>query len=288
MMNGYYRVNRIGNGRWRIYDPLGVHMDLFEGSEKALLLDTGYGMSDLYETVRQLTSKPLYVVNSHGHVDHACGNSQFEEEIYIHPLDIPVCLDHHGSYRKKLAVSYAENAVDFFTGEPVGIITDQFDRDEYLHRSAGNLKEVREGHVFDLGGMHLRVIELPGHTPGSIGLLYEEEKILYAGDAMNSDFWLFMKEACPLSVYRKTLKKAWELDFDTMIISHYPAPLMKKVLLDYMDTADNVRYENGLPFSAPLVPEANARTIIRNGYTAQDHDKEGFASIVISEDKIDC
>lgn len=282
-MEKYYRVTQIGNGRYRIYDPLGVFTDLFVGSEKALLWDTAYGFQDLRSVVRELTDLPLYIVNSHGHVDHACGNYQFDEPIYIHPADIPIAHDHHGSYRKKLAIAYAKTATDFFTGEPVHAVDANFDEEAYLAKPVGNLQEIREGAVFDLGGMHLEVIEVPGHTPGSIGLMYKEERIFYAADAMNDNLWLFLKEACPLSVYKKTLQKAWNLDFDTLVISHFPNPLDKSVLLDYMDTAENLDFDKGLPFSAPLTPDADAKLCIRKGYSQEDSGKPGWASIVISE-----
>lgn len=285
-METYYRVTQIGNGRYRIYDPLGVHTDLFVGRERALLWDTAYGFQDLRSVVKGLTDFPLYIVNSHGHIDHACGNYQFEEPIYIHPADNTVIRDHHGEYRKKLAVNMARNARDYFTGEPVCAIGPDFDEQEYLSRPVGDLREIREGFVFDLGGMHLEVIEIPGHTPGSIGLLYKEEKIFYSADAMNNDFWLFMKEACTLSTYKETLKKAWNLEFDTMVISHFPTPLDKTVLLDYMETAEQLDYSKAYPFSAPLTPEANARRYVRDGYTPEDMGKPGYAGIVISEEKI--
>lgn len=285
-MKEYYKVTQIGPGRFRVYDPLGVFTDLFVGKDKALLWDTAYGFQDLRSVVRELTSLPLYIVNSHGHIDHACGNYQFEEPIFIHPADLPVIRDHHSAARKNIAIRYAEATVDFFTGEPVNAMDQDFDTEAYLARGVGDLREIREGEVLDLGGMTLEVIEVPGHTPGSIGLMYREEKIFYAADAMNDNLWLFLKEACPLSVYRKTLDKAWGLDFDTLVVSHFPSPLPKAVLKDYMDTADHLDYSKGYPFSAPLAPGADAKTCIRPGYTPEDMGKPGFASIVISEDKI--
>lgn len=71
-------IIRIGNS--------GAFMDMIVGEHHALLFDTGYGFGDLKSLVRAVTDKPLYVVNSHGHVDHACGNAQFGSA-YIHPLD---------------------------------------------------------------------------------------------------------------------------------------------------------------------------------------------------------
>ena len=35
---------------------------------------------------------------------------------------------------------------------------------------------------------HLEVIHLPGHTPGSIGILYSKEKLLCTGDMLFESF----------------------------------------------------------------------------------------------------
>ena len=77
-MGDYYQVQRLTDRRIRIYDPLGVFIDLFIGKEKALLWDTGYGIVPVREVMEELTSQPLIVVNSHGHIDHAAGNYQFD------------------------------------------------------------------------------------------------------------------------------------------------------------------------------------------------------------------
>lgn len=55
------------------------YMYLLEGTEKALLLDTGYGAGNLRSFVESLTDKPILVANTHFHPDHAAGNGEFEE-----------------------------------------------------------------------------------------------------------------------------------------------------------------------------------------------------------------
>ena len=53
-------------------DEFGVDiMYLAEGKERAMLVDTGAGLGRLKETVKALTDKPVFVVNTHGHIDHA-------------------------------------------------------------------------------------------------------------------------------------------------------------------------------------------------------------------------
>ena len=45
-----------------------------------MLIDTGYGYGNLKQVVKSITDKPLYIVNTHGHVDHTSGNAQFERK----------------------------------------------------------------------------------------------------------------------------------------------------------------------------------------------------------------
>ena len=76
--HGIYTVTQVFPGIWRIENSH-VFMDLIVGTHHALLWDTGYGYADLNEVIRRITPLPLYVVNSHGHLDHACGNWQFPQ-----------------------------------------------------------------------------------------------------------------------------------------------------------------------------------------------------------------
>ena len=58
---------------WRTWciDEFGMDaLFLLEGSEKALLIDTGTGLFDIPALVAELTDKPLIVALTHGHVDH--------------------------------------------------------------------------------------------------------------------------------------------------------------------------------------------------------------------------
>ena len=60
---------------------------LIIGKNKALVLDTGYGISSLKEEIKKITSLPLIVIDSHGHMDHTGGNYEFDE-FYIHSADL--------------------------------------------------------------------------------------------------------------------------------------------------------------------------------------------------------
>ena len=283
-MSSYYQVEALSDHCRRIYSPLGVYMDLIIGQEKALLWDSGYGLADLKDVVRRMTKLPLVIVNSHGHLDHVCGNYQFDEPVYIHEKDIALCREHCAHLRRALILDYASHCPSGAAER--NYLADNFDKETYLARGTGKLIPVKENHQFDLGGIHLRVIELPGHTRGSIGLLYEEENTLYVGDALNDSMWLFLPEAMKLEDYRLTLRKTMNLNVSRMVFSHRPGYVMPEVLSSYLALTDTLDYERGVPFSAPLVPGATAKLCCRNGYTPDDIGRPGFASIVINKDHL--
>lgn len=269
-LENIYTVRELESGFFRIGNS-GVYMDLIVGSHHALLFDTGYGFGDLKSVVRSITDKPLYVLNSHGHVDHACGNAQFGGA-YIHPADRQLCHAHNGPAMRMSELDTAQVPLDF-------------DLDAYLRLGPGELKPVGEGNIFDLGGVRLEVLELPGHTAGSIGLWCREKRLLYVGDAMNCFVWLFLPEAQPLSVYIRTLHKAAQLPFTHMVQSHEPDPVPKRKLWDYLDLAEHLVFEEGTPVSAPGY-NGEIRICTRLGLHHDDRDHPGFAAIMVSREKL--
>lgn len=282
----YYEVNELLPEVFRIGSPEGVFMDLFVGEKKALLFDTGYGYGNLRDAVRGITEKPLYIVNSHGHLDHTCGNFQFEEDIYIHEKDIPLCMAHNAREKRSEAVETAKHMVDYLTKQEYSILPSDFSEEAYCSAGCGRLCPVREGDVFELGGITLEVIELPGHTTGSIALLYREKKILYVGDAINGFLWLFMPEATMLSEYIVTIGKVEKIDFSQMIQSHTKMPVSKKNVEYYREAAETLDYENGEDFQTSLEPNAKARVCARAGKRMVNFMDPDFAAVVISREHI--
>ncbi|MED4225281.1 MBL fold metallo-hydrolase [Neobacillus cucumis] len=131
------------------------------------------------------------MVNSHGHVDHVSANGQFKEPVYLHEKDFGLCKQHTSSEFRKGSIENAKAYMDYATGQIRNILPNDFDEEANLELGTGNIVPVKEGDVFNLGGITLKIVEVPGHTTGSIDLIYEEENWLYAGDAMGSFLWLF-------------------------------------------------------------------------------------------------
>jgi glyoxylase-like metal-dependent hydrolase (beta-lactamase superfamily II) len=51
---------------------------------------------------------------------------------------------------------------------------------------------VKEGDTIDLGQRKLEIIDLPGHTPGSIGVLDVDARVLISGDPIQRHGKIFM------------------------------------------------------------------------------------------------
>lgn len=71
-----------------------VYMYFLVGQEKALLIDTGYGFTDVPAAIRAITDLPLMVVNTHGHIDHMHGNHLYPE-VYLSIKDEDVFVLHN-------------------------------------------------------------------------------------------------------------------------------------------------------------------------------------------------
>jgi glyoxylase-like metal-dependent hydrolase (beta-lactamase superfamily II) len=189
----WFQATKVAEGVFRIDDHGADNLYLVEGSERALLIDTGLGVADVMAFVRTLTSRPVDVVITHGHPDHAGGIHQFET-VHGHPNDFELARFASGrDQRAGMAANMLTTSV----------------RESSFYRGPERetrLVPVGSGLVFDLGGRRLEVIEVPGHTRGGLVLLDAARKLLFTGDNYNTQEWMFLKESTTLEAYLRTLE----------------------------------------------------------------------------------
>lgn len=175
-MSGY-DITPIFKDAWLIYErEEQVCMYLICGSERAALIDAGMGTGDLFAVAASLTDLPVLPLITHGHPDHYLGAMSCPF-IYLDERDHP------------LMQYYVElDALEEGVSAP----------------PMPKLKALPES--FDLGGRTLRVVDLHGHTAGSVGYLLEEEKILFSGDGLIYNVWMQLEESTTLREYRTTLE----------------------------------------------------------------------------------
>lgn len=76
-----FKTEKLTSRVTRIQAPGEELMYLVEGEERAALLDTGTGVGHLKPCVDKLTDKPVSVLITHGHVDHAMGRRSLKQFI---------------------------------------------------------------------------------------------------------------------------------------------------------------------------------------------------------------
>jgi len=133
-----------GNG-FQVYNE---SVYLLEGDDRALLIDAGAWMPHLAETVAKLTDKPVTVVLTHGHGDHAGGIIGFPE-VGIQMADLSLIGEGAREYGVKI-------------------------------------NPISDGDIIDLGGRQIEVLATPGHTSGSVTFFDKESGYGFSGDAFGS------------------------------------------------------------------------------------------------------
>ncbi len=205
---------------------------LLEGTERALLLDTGIGIGDLKGLAESLTDKPIDVVMTHGHGDHTGGAGWFDS-FYLNEKDwdvyaFPETLDRRLDYAQKIRTREHKN----YNYQPKEDIREWPKLPER--------KKLLDGQVFDLGGRRVTAWECPGHTPGEMVFIDDQTRILFAGDACNNNlgFLTAPGEKGFVSIERAcaALKRIWNMrdQYDMIFNSHHDFRGIGAPLADYV------------------------------------------------------
>ena len=273
-MSAYYQVITVHPNVYRLMSPDGSATELIVGTQRAAVIDTGYGLGDLKGAIRAITQLPLVLFNTHGHCDHIGGNSLFEEPIHMGEEDIPTCEYTNGRNFRQIMIDRMKNK-----------LPDGFDPDAYLSRGYGNLVACHEGEAFDLGGMTLKVYKASGHSVGSLAFYLEPFDALYTGDNIGGTVLLFGYGAADRKTYIASMDKLLQLPFQNIYGSHKLEPMSREDMLRCRRVAVEAVYETGTPFPNPIRDGEDARTCCLPGMTQADENNPEFAAIVLSADK---
>ena len=205
-----YTVTDLGNGIFNITaPPMRFQQYLVLGANKALLIDSGFGVDSLKQVVDGLTDLPVVLVNTHGHPDHGGGNAEFGSP-WLHPAD-------NDLYAYKCAYETRLEEANHWGVEDV---------EQRLQPTPPPPIPMEDGHVFDLGGRTLQVIHTPGHSRGSVCIFDELTGALFAGDNLNAMATALTEDcAATVSEYMTSMKKLLELPVAFVCIGHMPAVL---------------------------------------------------------------
>lgn len=144
-----------------VVGPLGVNCYILSEGGSAVIVDPG---GDAAEIVRFLESnglKPAAIVNTHGHFDHIGAIDELMKK-----YDIPFYIHRDDEF---LVGHGAQTAMMF--GAP-----------EQVNPSVTNYLE--DGQELEIGGVRMKILHTPGHSPGGVSIYLEEISSVITGDTL--------------------------------------------------------------------------------------------------------
>lgn len=124
-------------------------------TKKVAIIDPGADADNIRDLLKRENLKPLFIINTHGHIDHIGANKDFNLPVYIHKDDAVALTNPDRNLSGTIGCAYVCQEAKMF---------------------------LSEGDIIEIGEVTLKVMHIPGHTPGGIVLLYD--KILFSGDSL--------------------------------------------------------------------------------------------------------
>lgn len=222
----FFKKEKLSEHIYRIIGIDNVCCYLIVGNKKAALLDTGTGYGDIKAVIESITDKETIVILTHAHHDHMGGAGLFNE-VYMNLDDMPVYNQFGSESHREF---YAKEDAEKFN----------FTIDKLIPTYNGEIKGIKEGDIFDLGGITIEMILVKGHTPGMMCPLIKEERTIIFGDACGVAVMLFDKNSSNVSEYRNSLLhlKTFENDYDTIYRNHGTFTSPKELLDNVIECCD--------------------------------------------------
>ncbi|WP_022943069.1 MBL fold metallo-hydrolase [Psychromonas hadalis] len=143
-----------------------------EETQKAAVVDPGGNIERILATIEKQGVSVEKVLLTHGHLDHVGGT-----EALANTLNVPII---------------GPEKEDLFWLEQLEAQSQRFGFPP--HSSFTPTAWLEEGEIVEVGNIKLKVLHIPGHTPGHIALLDEQSQqvivgdILFSGGIGRSDF----------------------------------------------------------------------------------------------------
>ena len=256
----WFAVQRLREGIYLVGEPMHVNSYLILGSERAVLLDTGMGISNIRAVVEELTDLPILVVNSHYHFDHVGGNHLFDD-IAIHELGAerlaagppPHWFASYLAAVQEVLAQYAVfREIDMTWFQVLAPemqmrpLPAEFDRAAWRTVTTVPSRLLTDGEILDLGGRTLQVLHTPGHTVDSICLLDSDSRIMFTGDTIDTGPIYAQFEESSIDAFAASTQK---------LLAHAGA-------VDVLFSAHGARYQS---YPELIARVADAFTLIQAG-----------------------
>ena len=197
------------------------------GAERVLVIDSGFGMAgDLRKYIEGFvgTEKPIFCICTHGHSDVLGAASQFDE-VYLKKEDA-------GAFPESTDPALRlQQLAGFVSGDAQML---EYGKKVMLDNSKVSFRDLKDGDHFHLGGVHVGIIEIPGHTKGSIAVRITREgvtKSAFCGDAFSAGMnHLLNMNRRDLLIYSERLEQFMMKleDQEPIYCTHSSVPMTKR------------------------------------------------------------
>ncbi len=173
---------------------LGANCYLVSDDDFAVIIDPGFAERRIKEFARlNVDKKYKYILLTHFHIDHVEGAHEIKD-ILCAPVVISF-EDSHGLLDPMINLSETISANRFSMQADI---------------------TVSEGRVLNIGEKQIRVMQVPGHTKGSV--IYIIDNIMFSGDTLfRGGIGRYDLPCAAPEKYRETLKRISELPGDYVI-----------------------------------------------------------------------
>lgn len=241
-MNGWFTVEKIDTKTFAIseyqhYEK--THCYLICGQNKAVLIDTGLGVSNIRCVIDYLTTLPVTVFTTHAHWDHIGGHGLFDC-IAVHEAEADWF---DGNFPLPLAEVKTQ-----LTKFPC-VFPEDFNLDEYqLYQRAPQII-LHDGDYFDLGGRTIQVLHTPGHSPGHCCFYELEKRYLYSGDLIYKGCLDAFYPSTNPELFYKSVQKLTKIAVSRILPGHYdleiPVSMIDEISADFSQIVKNGQLKQG-------------------------------------------
>ncbi len=131
-----------------------------EDTKETIIIDPGASADKLAEKAEADGLKPVAILLTHGHFDHATGARELADAFGIKI---------YAYEGEKETLENPQINASWMVGQKLVFSADEFLKDEQEN---------------DLAGFHIRVLFTPGHTPGGCCYYFPYEDVVFTGDSL--------------------------------------------------------------------------------------------------------
>ncbi len=250
-----------GNGAYPSANSL-----LVRGSSESILIDPSIAVVALGGAPVKVDA----ILNSHGHEDHVAGNGLFKNaRVHVHEADL-------------VGIQSLDGLMSIYGFE--GAVREGFKKvvtEEFFFEPRPDAQGFSDGQVFELGGMNVEAVHLPGHTRGHSGFRISD-RVFFLSDIDLTGFGPYYGDAwSDLEDFESSLRRVRDEEADYYVTSHHKGVIEgRDAFLEKLDAFASVidrRHSAMLEF---LAEPRSVDEMVSHRFIYRPHVKAAFADAV--------